>query len=206
MTGRSNVPREYRSRRKLRSLRERRPTAPKTSWRIFLNSLAIDSMKVFLFTLMSPLKLNSPRTFFARHVSCNLSRTEIQRRLSTMRCIHKSFGLAVTLSIIMTGTFFSRASAQEAKTINVTRQYIITKDSVVGVPYQRIPNSPYDTMRVTRNWSQLKRDMTETEVRTVFGTPAVYQEDGENGLIYWWYGGRAVVFNGITKKVSGWDN
>jgi hypothetical protein len=120
------------------------------------------------------------------------------------------YAFTSSILVIMIGTtgllaFASGASAQQAKTKEVVRQFKIVNDSVVEVPYQKVPNPAYDTVRVRTRWTKLKRGMTEMQVTRLLGRPQIYQCDPFNAINYWWYGKHAVVFNAITKKVSGWD-
>lgn len=114
--------------------------------------------------------------------------------------------LSIILGIAGLLAFQSGASAQQARTKEVIRQFKIVNDSAFEVPYQKVPNPSYDTVRVTTHWPKLKRGMTEEQVARLLGRPPVYQCDFMNAINYWWYGKRAVVFNAITNKVSGWDN
>jgi len=122
-----------------------------------------------------------------------------------MNYICGSLKAVVVLAIAMLFSAASDASAQEVRTRREVREFMIMKDSVVEVPYQRLPREPYDTLRVKSHWRQLKRYMTEKQVTKLLGLPKVSQMDGENALNYWWYGSRAVVFNALTRRVSGWD-
>ena len=122
-----------------------------------------------------------------------------------MRHSFTGCSLVIILGIYGLSAFPSSASAQEAKNKEAVRQFKIVDDSVVEVPYQKLPNPPYDTVRVTTHWSKLKRGMTEKQVTRLLGRPGIYHCDLVNAINYWWYGKQAVVFNAITKKVSGWD-
>jgi hypothetical protein len=105
------------------------------------------------------------------------------------------------------------ASAQETKQQPTIRRYVVTmRDSTGKIIYSDNPewrfaasHAPYDTVKVKRNWSRLKKGLSTKEVEALFGTARGVEADPENGFEYWWYGRRAVVFNSLTKKVSFWD-
>ena len=109
--------------------------------------------------------------------------------------------------------FASPVSAQVTKQPPDTgRFYITSKDSAGTRLYYRSrerpildTSVPFDTARVKRNWSRLRKGMPVSELSALFGGRAGFELDPENGLEYWWYGRRAVVVNSITKKVSYWD-
>ncbi|TSA15259.1 hypothetical protein D4R75_15190 [bacterium] len=108
--------------------------------------------------------------------------------------------------------FTSAAVAQEAKQPpKGGRYYVSSRDSAGTRIYTRWPegvrpfkfnNTPFDTMKVNRNWYKIQKGLSETEVELFLGRCLRIQADPENALSYWWYGRRAVVFNSVTKKVS----
>jgi hypothetical protein len=110
-------------------------------------------------------------------------------------------------------SFASSTFAQVTKQPPDTgRFYITSKDSAGTRLYYRSrerpildTSVPFDTARVKRNWSRLRKGMPVSELSALFGGRAGFELDPENGLEYWWYGRRAVVVNSITKKVSYWD-
>ena len=66
--------------------------------------------------------------------------------------------------------------------------------------------APYiDSNEVSKNWSGLKKGLSQQAVRDLLGRPTSIQHDMQNAFTYWWYGHRSVVFNSITRKVSNWD-
>ncbi|MDP2886915.1 MAG: hypothetical protein Q8P51_18065 [Ignavibacteria bacterium] len=108
--------------------------------------------------------------------------------------------------------FTSSAVAQEAKQAPNGGRYIVTaRDSAGTRIYTRWPegvlpfkfnDAPFDTIKVNRNWSKMKKGLSENEVERLLGRCSGIQTDPRNALSYWWYGRRAVVFNSVTKKVS----
>lgn len=107
--------------------------------------------------------------------------------------------------------FTSSAVAQEAKQPRNGGRYIVTsRDSAGTRIFTRWPegvlpfnkDAPFDTIKVNRNWSKIKKGLSENEVERLLGRCRGIQADPYNALSYWWYGRRAVVFNSVTKKVS----
>ncbi len=111
-------------------------------------------------------------------------------------------GVLVAISLLVAS---AGVSAQQAKPKRVVTQFKVTKDSVVEVPYQKVPNVSYDTLRVKGNWHLLRKGMSEKQVAALLGRPRMYQCDFESAVNYWYYGKRAVAFNAVTKRVAGWD-
>ena len=88
----------------------------------------------------------------------------------------------------------------------------MTRDSAGNPVYRSYNEKPpvsfnpsFDTAKVKRNWSKLKKGLNEQEVQQLLGSSRAVETDWENALNYWWYGRRAVVFNSFSKKVSYWD-
>jgi len=108
--------------------------------------------------------------------------------------------------------FTSAVVAQESKQPPKGGRYFVTsRDSAGTRIYTRWPegvlpfklnNAPFDTINVNRNWSKIKKGLSENEVGQLLGRCLWIQADPESALSYWWYGRRAVVFNSVTKKVS----
>jgi hypothetical protein len=111
--------------------------------------------------------------------------------------------------------FSTMAFAQEGKKLpNGKRFYMSSRDSAGTRIYTRWPegvlpfplkDTPFDTIKATRNWYKLKKGLSEQEVEQLLGRSHGFQADPENALRYWWYGRRAVVFNSVTQRVSFWD-
>jgi hypothetical protein len=103
--------------------------------------------------------------------------------------------------------------AQESQLPAKTGRYIVmTRDSAGNPVYKSYNEKPpvsfnpsFDTAKVKRNWSKLKKGLNEQEVQQLLGSSRAVETDWENALNYWWYGRRAVVFNSFSKKVSYWD-
>lgn len=116
--------------------------------------------------------------------------------------IHVFVGLLLTITLAC-----FTASSQEKKTKRVIHWVIVRNDSVIAEtqPWY-VPDIPFDTLKVRRNWSALERGLSEDSVRSLLGASWGIMIDGESGMIYWWYGRRAVIFNSVTKRVSGWDS
>ncbi len=113
------------------------------------------------------------------------------------------FRLLATIFITLLPIFSSIAVAQEPKQILLQRNMATGKDSVVQS--FETPNVQYDTMKAETNWSRIRKDLTETEVTKLLGSPSRHRFDYENALDYWFYAQRAVVFSTIDKKVWLWD-
>ena len=121
-----------------------------------------------------------------------------------MRKVHVTIWLLLTFILAcLTAT----ATPQERKTKQTARWVVVSGDSVIAEtqPWY-VPDIPFDTLKVTRNWSALERGLSEDSVRSLLGGSLGIMIDGESGMIYWWYGRRAVIFNSVTKRVSGWDS
>jgi len=93
--------------------------------------------------------------------------------------------------------------AQEVKRTLIQRDMRTGRDSVVQ--WFGTPNVPFDTAKAERNWTRLKKGLSEGEVRKLLGRPARLEMDSENALDYWWYGRRAVAFSTLKRSVSFWD-
>jgi len=127
---------------------------------------------------------------------------------------HFTWILAV-IAVLSLDLFPFSTSAQQSKSKQVVRTYIITgRDSLGKATYREIsPDSlpptrdtPLDTVKVGQNWPKLKKGLSESDVKNLLGIPRRVEHDLRNATIYFWYGHRAVVFNSITYRVSYWDN
>jgi hypothetical protein len=118
--------------------------------------------------------------------------------------------LALSLLVITSATI---AMAQVSDRKPTNRTYVVTtRDSAGKTIYDESPDpfflsqhTPYDTAKVLRNWTKLKKGLSQRQVEALMGTGRGASTDPESGFEYWWYGHRAVVFNSITKRVSQWD-
>ena len=118
-------------------------------------------------------------------------------------------------SILLFAALLVAASllAQDLKPPPNPGRYTVTKKDSAGKliyltssrPFLEISNAPYDTVKVRRNWSKLRKGMTQKEVGLLFGLGRHVQVDMENGFEYWYYGQRAVGFRLGQKKVVFWD-
>ncbi len=121
----------------------------------------------------------------------------------------------ITLSVfaLLTPLFATIALAQVPNRNPTIHTYVVTTRDSAGkmlyyespVPFTLIQKTPYDTAKVRRNWSHLKKGLSRKQVESLMGVQRCVQTDAENGFEYWWYGRRAVIFNSITGKVSQWD-
>ncbi len=118
------------------------------------------------------------------------------------------------LAFVATLVFLASPSiglAQQAQPVEVQRQFKITTTDAAGkrivheVPDTTtgVPALYSDTVKVKDNWSKLQKGFSESDVEKLLGVPSRMQYD--EATEYWWYGDRAVLFNVITHKVSGWD-
>ena len=117
------------------------------------------------------------------------------------------------LSLALALLLIVPASGQEKDRPKSGHTYVITSRDSAGTittmesptPLSLIHNAPYDTARVERNWSKLKKGLSRREVEDLFGRQRSVEIDPGNAFEYWWYGRRAVLFNSISGKVSQWD-
>lgn len=97
----------------------------------------------------------------------------------------------------------SPVSAQEKGTRIVFRSDTLrgTVDSLA-----RLWIAPFiDSNKVAKNWSSLRKGLSQQDVRNLLGRPTSIEHDLRNSFSYWWYGREAVVFNSLTRKVAFWD-
>ncbi len=62
-----------------------------------------------------------------------------------------------------------------------------------------------DSNRVAKNWSSLRKGLSQQAVRNLLGRSTAIEHDLRNSFSYWWYRREAVVFNSLTRKVAFWD-
>ncbi len=121
---------------------------------------------------------------------------------------------AIRLAIITILVFLTLSIvclAQQAQPIEVHRRFkVITTDSAGKRVIHEVPDTStavpmlsFDTVKVRQNWTKLQKAFSQDEVEKLLGVPAKVQYD--EATEYWWYGNRAVLFNVVTHKVSGWD-
>ena len=121
---------------------------------------------------------------------------------------------AACLASIMSLVFLAIPAtgvAQQAQPVKVHPQFTITTtDSAGNAITVEIPDSTtdvqthsFDTVKVRQNWSKLQKGFSHADVEKLLGVPPKVRYD--ETYEYWWYGNRAVIFNAVTHKVSGWD-
>jgi hypothetical protein len=107
-------------------------------------------------------------------------------------------------SLSLTGLdFMEKSFAQEKTTHTAIRVDTLRRrsDSVA----RTYVSSSFDSSRVSKNWSHLKKGLSEQAVRDLLGRPTKIEFDVMNGFSSWWYGKRSVLFRSFTRRLIEWD-